>query len=588
MVTTSDTARSYNSSVSKVTPGRFREGVRLVRSLLVYHRKPFVIAVTGAAIYACCTVASSFAVSRMIDSVIQPYFIEEGSILGVYLAASGLIIGIGFVRAMAVIVRRSFAGVTQWRTSASLAERIMRSLLKRPYVWHLKHQPGDLVARVGVDADAAVAVLAPLPYGSSVFVLIIVSSVALLRVDILLGSLALVVLPSMLLLNVVYQRRVDRHFDAAQSALGAFSEAAYESLEGYSVVKAFGAEHRETQRMAVISSRLREARIRAIKGRATFDGLMDAIPALVNVGLIVVGAIRVRDGALTIGELSGFVYLFTLLVFPLRIVGYVFSEFPHSRSGMARVEEVLAGFVEDEKCSIDVVDPHNAVEIDGVTLRYGEDPVLHDVSLVIPRGSMVALVGPTGSGKSSLLLMIAGLLPPASGRLSKESGTTSIVFQEPFLFDGTVRDNVLLGAADESRLEEALRLSCSTDFVSHLPKGLDTTTGERGVGLSGGQRQRLCLARALCRDNSILLLDDTTSALDTTNERMVLESLRALRPRPTTVMATSRPSVIKTADLIVFISAGRVRHVGRHEDLLGLSPEYVELVTSYESSLAHE
>jgi ATP-binding cassette subfamily B protein len=158
------------------------------------------------------------------------------------------------------------------------------------------------------------------------------------------------------------------------------------------------------------------------------------------------------------------------------------------------------------------------------------------------------------------------------------------VLQEPFLFDGTVLDNVTLGDSDLSLLESALRLSRADEFVSELPEGVSTSVGERGVGLSGGQRQRLCLARALCRENDLLLLDDTTSALDTRNEIDVLSNLQGLLPRTTLVMATSRPSVIRHAEIVVFIRNGRVEQVGTNTELMKLSSEYRTLIESYEGT----
>jgi ABC-type multidrug transport system fused ATPase/permease subunit len=572
-------------SSSRPERTRLKQSIPLIRRLLSFHRRPFVIAVSGAAVYALCTVASSFAVSNLIDSVVQPYFVDDVDVARAYVVACAVIIGIALLRATAVVIRRSFAGVTQWRTAASLAQEVVTDLLRRPLTWHLRRQPGDLVARVGVDADAAVALLAPMPFATSVLVLIVASGAALIAVDVLLGTLALVILPLMLTLNVTYQRRVDRHFVTAQHELGAFSEAAYESLEGYTVVKAFGAENREADRMASISGRLREARIRAVKGRATFDGLMDAMPALINVLLVVVGAQRVRGGSLTVGELSGFVYLFTLLVFPLRIIGYLFSELPHSRSGMARIDEILEERPSPRPVVRAVRDGLHAAEVDGVTLRYGSDTVLEDVSFCVDRGETVAIVGPTGSGKTTLLMVVAGLLGPDLGTVA--TGRTSIVFQEPFLIDGTIKDNVLLGGADDRRLAQALAISCADEFIAELPGGIETLTGERGVGLSGGQRQRLALARALCRDNDLLLLDDTTSALDSTNEQRVLQSLREMTPRPAVLMAASRPSAIRAADRIIFIANGRVEGVGNHDHLFAELAEYRNLVTSYETGRAH-
>jgi ABC-type multidrug transport system fused ATPase/permease subunit len=285
---------------------------------------------------------------------------------------------------------------------------------------------------------------------------------------------------------------------------------------------------------------------------------------------------------MSVGELSGFVYLFTLLVFPLRIVGYVFSEFPKSRSGMDRVNEMFAEAIQPDPTFEPDYGSSTAIRLDGVSLDFDGVRVLDDVSLSIPKGSCVAVVGPTGSGKTSLLHVMAGLLRPSRGSVSSSGQRTSIVLQEPFLFDGTVLDNVTLGDSDPSLLESALRLSRADEFVSELPDGVSTSVGERGVGLSGGQRQRLCLARALCRENDLLLLDDTTSALDTRNEIDVLSNLQGLLPRTTLVMATSRPSVIRHAEMIVFIRNGRVEQVGTSTELMKLSSEYRTLIESYE------
>jgi ATP-binding cassette subfamily B protein len=288
----------------------------------------------------------------------------------------------------------------------------------------------------------------------------------------------------------------------------------------------------------------------------------------------------VKSDVLSVGELSGFVYLFTLLVFPLRIIGYVFSELPHSRSGMDRIDEILADDAGVAPVVAMVNDSRNAAEVHDLSLRYGTASVLKDLSFTVERGETVALVGPTGSGKSSLLLVVAGLLNPTSGTVA--TGRTSIVFQEPFLFDGTIRENLLLGDADPALIDSALRISCAEEFIDDLPLGLDSAAGERGVGLSGGQRQRLALARALCRRNDLLLLDDTTSALDSTNEQRVLIFLRELSPRPAVLMAASRPSAIRAADRIIFIDGGMIRGQGTHEQLIQALDSYRELVTSYE------
>jgi len=206
------------------------------------------------------------------------------------------------------------------------------------------------------------------------------------------------------------------------------------------------------------------------------------------------------------------------------------------------------------------------------------------VDLAVRRGSVTALVGPTGSGKSTLAQLAAGLIGPTEGQVRLQPGVRSIVFQEAFLLSGTVRDNILIGARfDDEQICEALDQAAATEFVERLPQQLDTVVGERGVSLSGGQRQRLALARALVRRPSLLVLDDTTSALDPSTEAQILEHLRFRLSGSTVLMVASRPSTIALADDVVFVVEGRIAAHGTHDELLVGVPRYRELVEAFES-----
>jgi ABC-type multidrug transport system fused ATPase/permease subunit len=242
-----------------------------------------------------CTVASSFGVSYLVDRVILPRF-ETGKIdTRVYLIGAAIVIGIGLLRAFGVVIRRSFAGISNWRTVESISMLLVRHIMSQPLFWHKKKMTGDLVARVGVDSDAAAEVLGPLPFSTSVVLLVFLTGGWLVIVDVPLGLVAISVIPILLLLNVGYQRRIDKHYDSAQHELGALSSAVHESFDGVMVVKAFGAEERETRRLSIISTRLKDARIRAVSARSTFEALLDGVPSLVNILLLVVGAMRIEE-----------------------------------------------------------------------------------------------------------------------------------------------------------------------------------------------------------------------------------------------------------------------------------------------------
>lgn len=566
-------------------PSRLRQGVTLIHSLVRLHPRLFALAVGGAAVYALCTVASAIALQWVTDHVILPRFprVGDGHVAtSTVLTGLGAILVIGVVRALGVVTRRSFATMTQYRVAETLSSRVVDKIVAQPVPWHRRQTAGDLVARVGVDVDASIAVLAPTPFAAGVVLMVFVSAIWLIVTDPVLGVCAAAVFPLLILMNVFYQRRVDRFFRTAQDELGSLSEAVHESFDGVAVVKAFGAEQRETERLAVIASRLREARVGAVRLRSTFESLLDGVPNAVNIGLVLFGAYRVRSGAMTVGEMTSFVYLFTLLVFPLRLIGFALSELPHSQAGLDRVRAVL-----DEPIGADPADAlgtsGGGVEVRALVAGHlaGQD-VLRGVDIDVRAGSTVAVVGATGSGKTTLLHVLAGLVPIESGAVRRPPGMTALVFQEPFLLAGSVRENVTLGAPfNDDEVLAALAIA-EGGFVGDLPGGLHAQLGERGAGLSGGQRQRVALARALVRRPGLLLLDDTTSALDPSTEARVLANLRRSPSAATVIAVASRPSTIALADEVLYLRDGVVAAHGPHDRLMATVAGYRELMAAFE------
>ncbi len=566
---------------------RARRYAGFLRDIVALHPRLFVVAVSGAFVFALCTVASSIAIRWMIDNVVLPRF-EEGSVAtSTVVAGCALIIGIGLLRAAGVVVRRAFAHRTQWRIAETLSSQVTDRYVTQPVTWHQRRTDGELVARAGVDVDTTIGVMAPIPFATSTILLLVVAAIWLVSVDAVMGLVAVAVLPLILAVNVVYERAVTRHFDAAQDALGEFSGAVHESFEAVQLVKAYGAEQRETDRLAAMAAHIRDPRIRAVHLRGTFEAMLEVIPALTNVGLVLLGAWRVDSGDLTIGELSGFVYMFTLLVFPLRLIGYALSELPASYAGYRRVREVVdEPFDDDPETSLATAEPPAAVVLDDVTFLFpGEaEPTIRRANAVVRAGSITAVVGATGSGKTTIVELITGLIAPSAGRVAVPAGDRALVFQEAFLFSGTVRDNVRVGRAmGDDEIWEALRLADADRFVADLPDGLDTVVGERGVTLSGGQRQRVALARALAHRPELLVLDDTTSALDPATEQRVLERLRGALAGASVVMVASRPSTIALADDVLFVDGGRVVAHGTHDELMSTQPTYRAIVLAFEA-----
>lgn len=574
-----------STNVARSRLQRWREAARLVRNLVRIHPRPFVIGVAGAAVFAACTVASSIVLEWVIDHVIDPRLRRGHVEASTVFAGIGLVIGVGLVRAAGVVVRRTWAGIARWRIAEKLTGEVVDRLVEQPIGWHQRRPSGDLAARAGVDVDAAVEVLSPLPFASGVVLMVLGSSIWMVIIDVPLGLFAVAVFPVLIAINLTYQHRVDRHYTEAQGHLGDLSAAVHESFEGVQVVKAFGAEQRETERLATIAARLRQARTSAVLLKGTFDAVLDVVPALVNVSLVLFGAFRIRSGAISIGQLSSMIYMFTLLIFPLRIIGYALSSLPHALAGWDRIREVLDEPVEaDPEAALHRANGDAGVAFEDVSYRFEPDrPVLDDINVSVPLGSTVALVGTTGSGKTTLLRLAAGLLGADTGRVSRLDGEHAFVLQEAFLLGDTLRENIAFGGQySDDDIWRALDCAEGRDFVQELPRGLDTEVGERGVSLSGGQRQRVALARALVRRPALLLLDDTTSALDPATEARVVSNLRSELDHATVLMVASRPSTIALADQVVFLHDARIVATGTHSELLQSNDTYRTIMEAFE------
>lgn len=326
--------------------------------------------------------------------------------------------------------------------------------------------------------------------------------------------------------------------------------------------------------------------------------------------MLVVGALRLREGAITVTELVSVAFLFTVLAFPVRAIGWVLAELPRSVAGWDRVRRVLDATGEmpygtttldpatREPATLAFDDVHFAYEPAEAHLPGAQ--VLGEVTFTVPAGKTVALVGPTGAGKSTIASLAVRLVDPGAGRITLDgvdvreltaaslAATAALVAQVPFVFDDTVRANIALDRAGigDDEVWAALRLAEADGFVAALPDGLDTMVGERGTSLSGGQRQRLTLARALAGRPRLLVLDDATSAVDPRVEAAILAGLRAPADgAPASILVVAyRRATIALADEVIYVEQGRVVARGTHTELLSTVPGYADLVTAYEQA----
>jgi len=596
----------------------------------------FVLAVAGSALFGGMTVASAFVMGQVSSRVILPAFQDGRTTAGALAAAALATLGVAVLKVVGIVGRRLGAGIMQYRLQASYRRRVTRQYLRLPLSWHQRHPTGTLLSNANADVEATWHPIAPLPFACGAVLMVVITVVALLLADPVLALVGFVMFPAVFVVNFAYSRRMAPRMTYAQQLRAEVSAVAHESVDGALVVKTLGREREETDRFRARSLRLRDAMVAVGRVRGLFDPMMEALPTLGTLAVLLVGTARLQSGATTVADLVTVAYLFTVLALPVRAIGWVLGELPRAVVGWDRVQRVLQapGRQAYGEAALPVTVGPAALGVDAVSFRYAEragsgsqsgdgwvsalaagsdsagadsagadgagaddragEQVLRDVSFDVVPGRTVAVVGPTGSGKSTLVTLLVRLVDPDTGavlldgtdlralRRGGVSAHAAVVSQSTFLFDDTARGNVTLGAdLDDEQVWAALRLAQADRFVRALPDGLHTRVGERGTSLSGGQRQRLALARALVRRPRLLVLDDATSSVDPAVEAAILRGLRTADLSATVVVVAYRRATIALADEVVYVEHGRVLGRGTHAELLASTPGYARLVLAY-------
>lgn len=409
-------------------------------------------------------------------------------------------------------------------------------------------------------------------------------SVVAFQSDWRLACIAFIVMPISIIPANVIGQRIKKNTRKGQKTLGMLTGVLQESLAGIKVIKAFGTEEFENKRFYLENQRFYHLIRKVIKYSAATSPLIEILSSFGVGAVLWYGIHRVTSGAMTQGDLTSFVAAMLMMYAPLKRLIRISNTIQGTLGAAERVFELM-----DEKP--DIIDKPSALQaprsagsirFDRVCFSYENEQVLYDLSLDIRAGEIVALVGPSGGGKSTIIGLLNRFYDPQQGQIfidgldlrdltqASLKQNIALVDQETFLFNDTVRNNVRYGRpeASDAEVEEAVMQAYAEEFVRAMPEGYDTIIGDRGVRLSGGQRQRICIARAILRDAPILLLDEATSALDTESEAMVQKALANLMQNRTTIVVAHRLSTVMHADKIVVLENGRICEIGRHQELL--------------------
>lgn len=571
--------------------------LRFIWKYLEHNRMRMAAMIVIVLIYAFLNLCSPLLFSFMIDNVIHmeppasPVLAWLLEFLGgaetlqrnLWIGALAILL-INALVCLCVFLRGRWNAVISEEVSRRVRNDLYQHLQSLPFSYHVGVKTGDLVQRCTSDVDQIRRFLAGqisevvYSVGTALAALVILFSIYRPM-----AWLAVISMPLLVIYAYVFFTRVQKAFLASDEAEGDLSTAVQENLSGIRVVKAFGNERFEIQKFEKKNSEYRDLTYKMVKYLGAYWGTSDLICLTQIFVIILAGIFAASRGDLSIGSFFVFISYEGMILWPVRNLGRILADMGKMSVSIGRLEEIFDQPIEDVTTGM-TPDIRGRIEFDHVQFQYEGDsqPILKDISFTIENGMSVALIGPTGSGKSSLVHLLLRLYDPTGGTIRIDGQDITeiqrrwlrerigIVLQEPFLFSKTIYDNIHLArrGAERREVEQAAQIASVHEVITEFDRGYDTLVGEKGVTLSGGQKQRIAIARTILAPQPVLIFDDSLSAVDTQTDAQIRNGLKAVQSQTTTLIITQRVASAMDADLILVLEHGQITQQGTHEQLI--------------------
>ncbi len=487
------------------------------------------------------------------------------------------------------------------RVAKDLREEVSAKISRQSVLFIQNATSAKLLTNLTSDTDAVkLFVSQVIPSMLSSIFLIIGSSVLLLLIDWRLALTVLVIIPIIGGTFGFVLSRVRPLFKKTQEIIDRLNGIINESILGAALIRVLNSQQPETEKFVQANADAKEIGLKILRMFASMIPIVTFVANMATLAILLLGGHFVIQGGMTLGEFAAFNSYLLILIFPIFVIGFMSNVLARSSASYARIAEVLQA-PDEQDIGTHKAELRGDIDAQNVSLQFGERFALKNVSFSIKAGMRTAIIGPTGAGKTQLLQLLTGLLPPTEGTISYD-GThlaaydpeslhrqIGLVFQDSVLFNMTLRENIAFGGeVSDEELARAIEAAELRDFIATLPQGLDTVVSERGTSLSGGQKQRIMLARALVLNPKILLLDDFTARVDANTEQRIVEHLTRLYPSVTLLSVTQRIASVEHYDLIILLMEGELLAQGTHQELMRTSPEYVQIAESQKSTQHYE